>query len=100
MTASCRIRWLLPDGAEHAVGANADLKRFANREVKQTAISERQETMKAQIPQTVSLGELILTVFDEAAQLSGDAEEVSRLAAQTVARMVGHGRSPRPSRRA
>ena len=40
--------------------------------------------MKTQIPKTVSLGELILTVFDKAAEYSADPREVSRLAAQTV----------------
>lgn len=54
--------------------------------------------MKIQIQQTVLLGDLVLTVFDEAAQFSADPEEVSRLAAQTVARMVGHGRKSRPTR--
>jgi hypothetical protein len=54
--------------------------------------------MKTQLQQTVPLGDLILTVFDEAAQFSRDPQEVSRLAAQTIAHMVRHGRNPRLAR--
>jgi hypothetical protein len=46
--------------------------------------------MKTQIRKTVSLGELILAVFDKAAQYSADPLEVSRLATQTVAYMLWH----------
>jgi hypothetical protein len=55
--------------------------------------------MKTQIRQTVPLGDLILTVFDKAAQFSRDPQEVSRLAAQTVVRMVCRGRNFRLARR-
>jgi hypothetical protein len=44
--------------------------------------------MKTQIPNTVALGELILTVFDKAAEFSADPREVSRLATQTIAHML------------
>jgi hypothetical protein len=57
-----------------------------------------QEIVKTQIQQTVPLGDLILTIFDEAAQFSRDPAEVSRLAAQTVARMVRHARNSPPAR--
>jgi len=53
--------------------------------------------VKIQTQQTVPLGDLILTVFDEAAQFSRDPAEVSRLAAQTVARMVWHARNSPPA---
>jgi len=46
--------------------------------------------MRTQIPQTVSLGELILTVFDKAAQYSADPREVARLATQTISHMLWH----------
>ena len=46
--------------------------------------------MRTQIPKTVPLGELILTVFDKAAQYSADPREVSRLAAQTISHMLWH----------
>jgi hypothetical protein len=61
---------------------------------------ERQKAVKTQTQKTVSLGELILTVFDKAAQYSLDPREVSRLATQTVAQMLWRGRkltTPRPS---
>jgi hypothetical protein len=44
--------------------------------------------MRIQIPKTVSLGELILAVFDNAAQYSADPREVSRLAIQTISHML------------
>ncbi len=50
--------------------------------------------MKTDTQKTVPLGELILTVFDKAAQFSLDPQEVSRLATQTVAHMLLRGRSP------
>ncbi len=53
---------------------------------------ERQKTVKTQIQKTVPLGELILTVFDKAAQYSLDPREVSRLATRTVAHMLSRGR--------
>ena len=46
--------------------------------------------MTIQIPKTVSLGDLILTVFDKAAQYSADPREVSRLATQTISHMLWH----------
>jgi len=46
--------------------------------------------MTIQIPKTVPLGELILTVFDKAAQYSADPREVSRLATQTISHMLWH----------
>jgi hypothetical protein len=45
--------------------------------------------MRTQI-QEIPLGELILTVFDEAAQYSADPHEVSRLATQTISHMLWH----------
>jgi hypothetical protein len=47
--------------------------------------------VKNQTQQTVSLGELILAVFDNAAQFSLDPREVSRLATETVAHMLWRG---------
>lgn len=44
--------------------------------------------MKTQIPKTVALGELILTVFDKAGEYSADPREISRLATQTIAHML------------
>jgi hypothetical protein len=46
--------------------------------------------MKTQIRKTVPLGELILAVFEKAAQYSADPREVSRLATQTVSHMLWH----------
>jgi hypothetical protein len=46
--------------------------------------------MTIAIPKTVPLGELILTVFDKAAQYSADPREVSRLATQTISHMLWH----------
>jgi hypothetical protein len=43
---------------------------------------------RAQIPKTVALGELILAVFDKAAEYSADPREVSRLATQTISHML------------
>jgi len=51
--------------------------------------------MKTKIPKTVALGELILAVFDKAAEYSADPREVSRLATQTISHMLWH--SPRLS---
>jgi len=41
-----------------------------------------------QILRTVALGELILAVFDKAAEYSTDPQEVSRLATQTISHML------------
>ncbi|HEY5281857.1 MAG TPA: hypothetical protein VIM14_03615 [Polyangia bacterium] len=49
--------------------------------------------MKTNIPKTVALGELILAVFDKAAEYSADPQEVSRLATQAISHMLWH--SPR-----
>lgn len=46
--------------------------------------------MRTQLSPTVPLGELILTVFDKAAQYSSDPREVSRLATQTLSHMLWH----------
>jgi hypothetical protein len=46
--------------------------------------------MRTQIPKTVPLGELILTVFDKAAQYSADPREISRLATQAISHMLWH----------
>lgn len=46
--------------------------------------------MRTEIPKTVPLGELILTVFDKAAHYSADPREVSRLATQTISHMLWH----------
>jgi hypothetical protein len=55
------------------------------------ASRERQRDVKTKTAKTVTLGELVLTVFDKAAQHSHDAQEVSRLAAQTVVHMLLRG---------
>jgi hypothetical protein len=49
--------------------------------------------MKNQTRKTVPLGELILAVFDRAAQYSTNPQEVSRLATQAVSHMLW--RAPR-----
>jgi hypothetical protein len=49
--------------------------------------------MKSKSPKTVALGELILAVFDKAAEYSADPREISRLATQTISHMLWH--SPR-----
>jgi hypothetical protein len=46
--------------------------------------------MRTQITKTVPLGDLVLTVFDKAAQYSADPQEVSRLATQTISHMLWH----------
>jgi len=46
--------------------------------------------MRTELPKTVPLGELILTVFDNAAQYSADPREVSRLATQAISHMLWH----------
>ncbi len=48
--------------------------------------------MKARIPKTAQLGELVVAVFDEAAQYGTDAEEVSRMATRTVLHMLRRAR--------
>jgi len=52
--------------------------------------------VKDKTKQTVTIGDLILTVFDKAAQFSLDPKEVSRLATQTVAHMLLRGRNVVP----
>jgi hypothetical protein len=88
------------DGAERAVGAWEEASPFAAGENRSgVACQERQRIMKTQSQMTVPLGDLILTVFDKAAQYSLDPQEVSLLATQTVAHMLLRGRSlatPRP----
>jgi hypothetical protein len=54
------------------------------------ADQERRQDMKKHIRKTVPLGELILAVFDKAAQYSADPREISRLATQTVSQMLWH----------
>jgi hypothetical protein len=44
--------------------------------------------MKNQNRKTAQLGELILAVFDNAAQYSADPREISRLATQAVSHML------------
>jgi len=44
--------------------------------------------MRTRIPKTVALGELILAVFDKAAEYSADPQEVSHLATQTLSHML------------
>lgn len=51
------------------------------------------------VQETTELGDLIAAAFDEAARLSNDAEEVSRLATQALARLLGRARRA-PRRRA
>jgi hypothetical protein len=46
--------------------------------------------MKAEAPKTVSLGELILATFDEAAQCCADPREAARMAVQAVIDMLAH----------
>ena len=62
------------------------------------ASQERQKIVKTQSQKTVPLGELILTVFDKAAQYSLDPREVSHLATQTVAHILLRGRNLAVSR--
>jgi hypothetical protein len=57
--------------------------------------------VKDQITKTIELGELVLAVFDEAAQHSTDPREISRLATQAVSSLLWHMPQPgraRPSR--
>jgi hypothetical protein len=54
--------------------------------------------MRTRIPQTIPLGELILTVFDEAAQYSADPRDISRLATQTISHMLGRAPRLKPTR--
>jgi hypothetical protein len=44
--------------------------------------------MRTQTTKTVPLGDLVVTVFDKAAQYSADPQEVSRLATHTISRML------------
>jgi hypothetical protein len=46
--------------------------------------------MKFKHPKTASLGDLIVTAFDQAAQYSSDPVEISRLATQAVQHMISH----------
>jgi hypothetical protein len=55
--------------------------------------------MNAMIHRSVQLGELVATVYDEAALYSDNPTEVSRLATEAVTRMLGWARSlPAPRR--
>ncbi len=59
--------------------------------------------MKTQMQATVPLGELILTVFDKAAQYGANPQEVSSLATQTISHMLWHAprfKTSRPLRNA
>jgi hypothetical protein len=49
--------------------------------------------MRTQVHKTVQFGELVVAVFDEAAQYSTDPEEVSRLATTAVKDMLERARS-------
>ena len=51
--------------------------------------------MRTTQEKTTSLGELVTTVYDDAARYSQDPREVSRLATQTIAHMLRHARGPR-----
>jgi hypothetical protein len=44
----------------------------------------------------MKLGDLVLAVFDEAAQQTADPREISRLASQTVSHLLRH--MPQPGR--
>jgi hypothetical protein len=77
-------------GAGRAVGANEENPRFASAPGVTRTMKGRR-IVKNQTQQTVSLGELILAVFDNAAQFSLDPREVSRLATETVAHMLWRG---------
>jgi hypothetical protein len=46
--------------------------------------------MKTQNRKSAPLGELVLAVFDKAAQYSADPREISRLATQAVSHMLRH----------
>ena len=63
-----------------------------------TLPQEKQKNVKTETQDTVTLGELVSTVFDKAAQCSLDPREVSRLATQTVAHMLLRGRNLTVSR--
>jgi hypothetical protein len=54
--------------------------------------------MTTQSQETVQLGELVGAAFDEAAQFSGDPEEVACLAAAAVMRMWLRGWKVLPAR--
>jgi hypothetical protein len=54
--------------------------------------------MRTQIPKTIPLGDLVLTVFDNAAKYSADPREVSRLATQTISHMLWHTPRSKTSR--
>jgi hypothetical protein len=45
--------------------------------------------MSAQVHNTVRIGELVVAVFDEASHYSADPREVSRLAMEALAHMLG-----------
>ena len=47
---------------------------------------------------TVEFGELVLAIYDEAAQYSDDPREVSCLATQTVQEILWHAPKPKSSR--
>jgi hypothetical protein len=50
----------------------------------------KERDMSIQIPKTALLGDLVLTVFDNAAKYSTDPREISRLATQTISHMLWH----------
>ena len=49
--------------------------------------------MRTHVHRTAQLGELVVAVFDEAAQYSADPREVSRLATKTVMHMLQRART-------
>jgi len=59
---------------------------------------ERHKTVKTQFPTTVEFGELVLAIYDEAAQYSDDPREVSCLATRTVQEILSHAPKPKSSR--
>jgi hypothetical protein len=54
--------------------------------------------LKTEPQTTVELGELILAIYDEAAQYSADPQEISHLATRTVEDILCHVPTPRSSR--
>jgi len=54
--------------------------------------------MKTKIRKTAPLGELILAVFDKAAQYSTNPREISRLATQAVSHLLWHAPGLKVSR--
>ena len=54
--------------------------------------------MKNREQETVEFGELVLAIYDEAAQFSDNPREVSLLATQAVQEMLWHAPKPKRSR--